>query len=68
MTRDIEKNVTDFELKEWIMPDSTTTTTTTDARRRRLRTHQGHYTEVLPLPSPLKSGLPSITLLVEQSE
>jgi len=66
MTRQIEKNVLDSGLREWIMPNFTTTTHTdlVTAAILMMGTMQNYFTYT----SGLCCGIPSVTLLGEQAD
>lgn len=66
MTREIEKNVTDPKLREWIMP-AFTTTTATDAIVASILI-MGDLPKSVRVIEKCECGLPSITLLGELSD
>ncbi|KAI3331481.1 hypothetical protein HD806DRAFT_477464 [Xylariaceae sp. AK1471] len=66
MTKEIEKNVLDRELRDWIMPDFTTTTQTDTITAAVLM--MGSMQKYFSYKMSLYCGIPSVTLLGERAD
>ncbi|KAI0395130.1 hypothetical protein F5Y17DRAFT_425324 [Xylariaceae sp. FL0594] len=67
MTEEIEKNVVDSELREWIMPNFTTTTPKTDTITAAILM-MGSMQSYFSYKITLMCGIPSVTLLSEKAD